>query len=55
MVGCLQIGAAVLGVPVKPTIKDVDDKGLVVKTLLRAHLWEVQTPQVISLYSVRDL
>ena len=41
-----QVGAAVLGVPVKPTIKEVDGEGRVTKTLVRAGLWEVQTPQV---------
>lgn len=40
------MGAAVLGVPVKPTIKEVDASGMVTKTLVRANLWEVQTPQV---------
>ena len=42
----LQVGAAVLGVRVKPTIKEVKADGLVVRTLERASLWEVQTPQV---------
>ena len=42
----MQVGAAVLGVPVKPTIKEVDSERNVVKTLARAALWEVQTPQV---------
>ena len=37
-----------LGVPVKPTIKEADAGGRVVKTLKRAQLWEVQTPQVHS-------
>lgn len=41
------VGAAVLGVPVKPTIKEVNDDGTVARTLERARLWEVQTPQVI--------
>ncbi|GBF90305.1 hypothetical protein Rsub_02411 [Raphidocelis subcapitata] len=41
------VGAAVLGVPVKPTIKEVDSNMNVVKTLVRAALWEVQTPQCI--------
>ncbi len=41
-----QVGAAVLGLPVKPTIKEVNSDGMVVKTLIRANLWEVQTPQV---------
>ena len=40
------MGAAVLGVPVKPTIKEVNSDGMVVKTLIRSNLWEVQTPQV---------
>lgn len=40
------IGAAVLGVPVKPTIKEIGGDGFVVKTLKRSALWEVQTPQV---------
>ena len=40
-----QVGAAVLGVPVKPTIKEVDGDRMVVQTLKRAALWEVQTPQ----------
>jgi len=39
------VGAAVLGVRVKPTIKEVRGDGLVVRTLERALLWEVQTPQ----------
>ncbi len=43
---CLQVGAAVLGVTVKPTIKEVDGEGRIIKTLVRAGLWEVQTPQV---------
>lgn len=42
----LAVGAAVLGVPVKPTIKEADAAGRVTKTLQRAKLWEVQTPQV---------
>jgi len=39
------VGAAVLGVAVKPTIKEVDGDGNVVKTLQRSRLVEVQTPQ----------
>lgn len=42
-----EVGAAVLGVQVKPTIKEVDKQLNVVKTLQRSKLWEVQTPQVI--------
>jgi len=40
-------GAAVLGVACKPTIKEVDEEGFVLKTLDRSKLWEMQTPQVI--------
>jgi 2-C-methyl-D-erythritol 4-phosphate cytidylyltransferase len=48
IVDAQEVGAAVLGVPVKPTIKEADDSGMVVKTLVRSVLWEVQTPQVIE-------
>lgn len=41
-------GAAVLGVPVKPTVKEVGSDLLVMKTLDRSKLWEVQTPQCIK-------
>jgi len=44
----LDCGAAVLGVPVKPTIKEVNDDGTVHKTLERSRLWEVQTPQCVK-------
>ena len=33
----------------KPTIKEVDSDRNVVKTLARAALWEVQTPQVLHM------
>ncbi|GBG58813.1 hypothetical protein CBR_g214 [Chara braunii] len=42
-----EYGAAVLGVKVKGTIKEVNNGGFVEKTLDRSVLWEVQTPQVI--------
>lgn len=52
-------GAAILGVPVKATIKlaasrskvSGPDKAVVAKTLDRKNLWEIQTPQVFK----RDL
>ena len=50
----MQLGAAVLGVRVKPTIKEVHSDLTVVKTLKRVNLWEVQTPQVISLLDFSD-
>ena len=36
---------AVPGLPVVDTLKEVDDAGLVVRTVDRARLWRVQTPQ----------
>ncbi|KAL3814569.1 hypothetical protein ACJIZ3_015837 [Penstemon smallii] len=42
------IGAAVLGVPAKATIKEANIESFVVKTLDRKTLWEMQTPQVIK-------
>lgn len=49
-----QVGAAVLGVPVKPTIKEVDGDMMVEQTLQRAKLWEVQTPQCIRPELLRE-
>ncbi|XVE89321.1 hypothetical protein DITRI_Ditri19aG0192900 [Diplodiscus trichospermus] len=43
------IGAAVLGVPVKATIKEANSESYVVRTLDRKTLWEMQTPQVYLL------
>ncbi len=41
-------GAAVLGVPVKSTIKKVDVNLVVDETLKRDQLWDIQTPQVFE-------
>lgn len=43
-------GAAIAAVPVKATVKEVEGRGskVVGKTLDRALLWEVQTPQVFE-------
>lgn len=40
-------GAAVLAVPCKATIKESPDGQFVGRTLQRARLWEIQTPQVV--------
>lgn len=40
-------GAAALACPVKMTIKQADSQAQVIKTLDRASLWEIQTPQMI--------
>ncbi|GJM92345.1 hypothetical protein PR202_ga08811 [Eleusine coracana subsp. coracana] len=47
-------GAAVLGVPVKATIKEANSDSFVVKTLDRKTLWEMQTPQVMKPNLLRD-
>jgi len=41
-------GAAILGVPVKATVKRVKAGLLVDRTVDRANLWEIQTPQVFK-------
>lgn len=38
-------GAAIVGVPVKDTIKRVSNAGVVVQTVERSSLWSIQTPQ----------
>jgi 2-C-methyl-D-erythritol 4-phosphate cytidylyltransferase len=44
-----KIGAAILGVPVKATLKEiVACEKIVKKTLNRGKLWEIQTPQVFK-------
>lgn len=47
-------GAAIVGVPVKDTIKTVDQKGLVTKTLDREFLWHAQTPQVFDAALIKE-
>lgn len=49
VVQCGTYDAVIAAVPVKPTIKRVDrEKGVVLETLDRRDLWEVQTPQVFK-------
>ncbi|MFI5343197.1 MAG: 2-C-methyl-D-erythritol 4-phosphate cytidylyltransferase [Chlamydiales bacterium] len=47
-------GAAVAGVQVKSTIKLCDAAQVVVNTLDRSHLWEIQTPQVVGLNLLKE-
>ncbi len=47
-------GAAVAGVRVKSTIKTCDSSQIVINTLDRSHLWEMQTPQVINLELLKE-
>ncbi|CAN0131821.1 unnamed protein product [Pylaiella littoralis] len=41
-------GAAVLGVPMKATVKESDDGQFVQQTIDRSRLWDIQTPQVVK-------
>lgn len=47
-------GASVLAAPVKDTIKQVDEQGLVTATLERRSLWAIQTPQVFRCSELLD-
>lgn len=49
-----QIGASVLAVPVKDTIKQVDNEGRVLSTPDRRSLWAIQTPQTFRLSELLD-
>jgi 2-C-methyl-D-erythritol 4-phosphate cytidylyltransferase len=44
----LEHGAAVLGVPMKATVKESEDGKFVLRTVPRSRLWEVHTPQVVT-------
>ncbi|MDF1615986.1 2-C-methyl-D-erythritol 4-phosphate cytidylyltransferase [Petrocella sp. FN5] len=50
----LECNAAVLGVPVKDTIKSVDTNHRVIKTPDRSLLWAVQTPQAFELNLIKQ-
>ena len=45
---CREHGAAVVAVPVKPTIKRANQDLFVAETLRRDELWEIQTPQTFK-------
>lgn len=47
-------GAAVLGVPMKATVKESEDGVFVLRTIPRSRLWEIHTPQVIKPSLLRD-
>ena len=46
--------AAVLGVHVKDTIKQTDEKNRVIATIPRQNLWNIQTPQVFSASLIKE-
>jgi len=49
----MNCGAAVLAVPVKDTIKIVDERGRIEATPDRRSLWAIQTPQAFRLSALR--
>ena len=50
----LKYKACVVGMPVKDTIKIVDDSQMVSKTPDRAFLWQAQTPQVFEVEIIKE-
>ncbi len=51
--GAKESGAAILAIPVKDTLKRVEEDFLVRKTVDRSGLWQAQTPQAVSLDILR--
>lgn len=47
-------GSAIPALKVKPTLKEVDAEGFIVKTQDREHLWEAQTPQGFRVEVIRN-
>jgi 2-C-methyl-D-erythritol 4-phosphate cytidylyltransferase len=43
--GARKYGAATTGIPVRETVKEVDEAGRIVRTVQREGLWLAQTPQ----------
>lgn len=52
--GARQYQACVLGMPVKDTIKRVDEENVAVETPDRRYLWQIQTPQAFSYELIRE-
>ncbi len=50
----LRYGAAVLAIPVKDTIKMSNPDGMVLKTLDRESLWQIQTPQTFRVNIIKE-
>lgn len=50
----LEMGAAVLGVPAKDTIKQVDADRIIQNTPSREKLWQAQTPQVFKAEVIKE-
>lgn len=47
-------GACAAGMPVKDTIKIVNEENFVTETPLRKYVWQIQTPQVFSYSLIRE-
>lgn len=54
IVAAREFGAALLAVPVKDTVKEVNKDGLVARTVPRRNLWLAQTPQVFSYELIKE-
>lgn len=49
-----EVNACVVGMPVKDTVKIVDEKGFVRETPDRSKVWQIQTPQVFRFSIIYD-
>lgn len=49
-----ETGAAIAALPLADTLKEVDDDGLIRRTLDRRNLWAAQTPQVFDYELLRE-
>ncbi|MBO5239786.1 MAG: 2-C-methyl-D-erythritol 4-phosphate cytidylyltransferase [Lachnospiraceae bacterium] len=49
-----EVGACTVGVPVKDTIKVVDEAGFGIRTPDRKTLWQIQTPQTFQVSIIKD-
>lgn len=54
MEAAVEYGAAVLAVPVKDTIKQVNEEGIIMSTPDRRSLWSIQTPQAFRLSALLE-
>ena len=50
----VRVGAVVLAVPVKDTIKVSNPDGTILKTLDRESLWQIQTPQTFQVNVIKE-
>ncbi|MDI3533731.1 MAG: 2-C-methyl-D-erythritol 4-phosphate cytidylyltransferase [Thermosediminibacterales bacterium] len=50
----MKFDAAALAVPVKDTVKKVNNEGFILSTLNREKIWAVQTPQVFRYNLIKD-